>query len=247
MKIHWLFEYFYGFQFFLLVGIKWASSVWKSLEKSIREKMEKVFGGAVLIVYRPLVRSRLLTAKGDTERRSPRRSEPWRWTESLPKKPVECKEKSELLFFALRPGPLRLADPTSCQCSYVFTCSSSFFSSNINFKRKKKLRLEQQISDHWDMKSQPKAQFPTFVFLRKAVPSCCGATRATPSPSACRTVKCYSLAISLLITQKSWVASEQTLLRESIQWAISAAAFLLNPLCHDSWLWLFFSSLERRP
>lgn len=35
-------------------------------------------------VYRRLVRSRLLTAKGDTERRSPRRTEPWRWTESLP-------------------------------------------------------------------------------------------------------------------------------------------------------------------
>lgn len=129
---------FYGFQFFLLVGIKWASGVWKSLEKSIREKMEKVFGGAVLIVYRPLVRSRLLTAKGDTERRSPRRSEPWRWTESLPKQPVECKEKAELSFFALRPGPLRPADPTSCRRSYVFTCSSSFISWNINFKRKKK-------------------------------------------------------------------------------------------------------------
>lgn len=100
--------------------------------------------------------------------------------------------------------------------------------------------MEQQISDNWDLKSQPKAQFPTFIFLRKAVTSCCGATLATPSPSACRAVKCYGLAIFLLITQKSWVASEQTLLRESIQWAISAAAFLLNPLCHDSWLWLFF-------
>lgn len=37
-----------------------------SLEKSFREKMEEVFEGAVLIVYRRLVRSHLLTAKKAT-------------------------------------------------------------------------------------------------------------------------------------------------------------------------------------
>lgn len=52
------------FSSFFLVGMKWANSVWMSLEKSFREKMEEVFGGAVLIVYRRLVRSHLLTAKG---------------------------------------------------------------------------------------------------------------------------------------------------------------------------------------
>lgn len=70
--------------------------------------MEKVFGGAVLIIYRWLVRSRLLTAKGDTEHRSPHRSELWRSTESSPK-PPECKEKSQLSSFAQHTFPHRLA------------------------------------------------------------------------------------------------------------------------------------------
>lgn len=50
-----------------------ARSLRKTTENVFRKKMAKVFDVAVLIVYRRLVKSCLLSAKGDTEQRSPAR------------------------------------------------------------------------------------------------------------------------------------------------------------------------------
>lgn len=85
-------------------------------------------------------------------------------TESLPKKPVECKEKSELSFFALRPGPLRLADPTSCRCSYVFTCGRLF----LFLKEKKKIEIGATNQRQLRHETSAKSSIADFCFSSKS-------------------------------------------------------------------------------
>lgn len=144
-----------GFQFFLLVGMTLASR--ESFLNSFREKMEKGFGGAVLIIYRRLVRSRLLTAKGDTEHRSPHGSGPWRWTESSPK-PLECKETSPL------------SSLTSCRGSYVFTRSTSVLFRTLFLKERQDLDWSNRWAtiETWH-RSQTLDPRPLFFFKRSSL------------------------------------------------------------------------------
>lgn len=224
---------------FLVVGMILASSLWKSLKKLFQSENGKgVWRGRPyhLQMAGQVSSSHCKKATLSTGHRTavscgvqlnPRRSH------RNAKRSLSSRPLLNIHFHTDSPPP------TSCRCS-VLTRSASFLSWNITFKRKTRFGLEQQISDNWDLTSEPKARSPTFVFLQKVVTSSCGATEATPSPSARRAVKCYGCTISLLITQKSRVDSKPRLRCESIQWAISAAALLLNPLCHDRWLWLYF-------